>query len=57
MQASLLRALAPFPDARAAVVQALRALDEGNAQAGTARAMAAAPVLIEARANDREAIA
>ena len=33
VQASLLRALAPFPDARAAVVTALRALDADNAPA------------------------
>jgi hypothetical protein len=36
VQASLLRALAPFPDARAAVVVALQALDEENAPAATA---------------------
>jgi len=33
VQASLLRALAPFPDARAAVVAALRDLEAGNAAA------------------------
>jgi hypothetical protein len=33
VQASLLRALAPFPDARGAVVLALRQLDEANAPA------------------------
>lgn len=31
VQASLLRALGPFPDARAAVVDALRSLDDGSA--------------------------
>jgi len=36
VQASLLRALAGFPDARAAVVLALRDLDAGNAQAPAA---------------------
>jgi hypothetical protein len=36
VQASLLRALADFPDARAAVVAALRDLDTGNAPAATA---------------------
>jgi hypothetical protein len=33
VQATMLRALAPFPDARGAVVLALRGLDEENAQA------------------------
>jgi hypothetical protein len=33
LQATLLRALAPFPDARAAVVQALNALEANNAPA------------------------
>jgi hypothetical protein len=33
VQATLLRALAPYPDARAAVVAALRGLDDGNAPA------------------------
>jgi hypothetical protein len=37
VQQSLLHALAPFPDARAAVVTALRALDADNAPAATAR--------------------
>jgi hypothetical protein len=36
VQASLLRALADYPDARAAVVVALRDLDTGNAQAPSA---------------------
>jgi hypothetical protein len=31
MQATMLRALAPFPDARASVVAALRDLDDENA--------------------------
>jgi hypothetical protein len=34
VQATMLRAVAPFPDARAAVVVALRDLDAGNARAG-----------------------
>ena len=38
VQASLLRALAPFPEARAAVVVALRDLDAGPAQARHAAA-------------------
>ena len=48
LQATMLRALAEFPDARAAVVLALRDSDAGNARAGSARPMAAPPVLIEA---------
>jgi hypothetical protein len=36
LQATMLRALAPFPDARAAVVGALRDLDTANAPAGPA---------------------
>jgi hypothetical protein len=36
IQATLLRALADFPDARAAVVLALRSMDENNAQAPAA---------------------
>ena len=40
VQATMLRALAPFPDARGAVVLALRSLDAENAQAP-----AAAPVI------------
>jgi hypothetical protein len=36
VQATLLRALAPFPDARNAVVLALRDLDTSNARAGSA---------------------
>jgi hypothetical protein len=36
VQATMLRALAPFPDARGAVVLALRGLDEENAQAPAA---------------------
>jgi hypothetical protein len=36
VQATMLRALAPFPDARGAVVLALRTLDEENAQAPAA---------------------
>jgi hypothetical protein len=36
VQATMLRALAPFPDARGAVVLALRSLDEENAQAPAA---------------------
>ena len=36
VQATMLRALAGFPDARAAVVVALRDLDAGNAQAPAA---------------------
>jgi hypothetical protein len=36
VQATMLRALAPFPDARGAVVLALRTLDEANAQAPAA---------------------
>jgi hypothetical protein len=36
VQATLLHALAAFPDARASVVTALRDLDSGNAPAGTA---------------------
>jgi hypothetical protein len=36
MQATMLRALAPFPEARAAVVDALRDLDAGRAPAATA---------------------
>jgi hypothetical protein len=36
VQATLLRALAPHPDARAAVVMALRGLDAGNAPSGPA---------------------
>jgi hypothetical protein len=36
VQATMLRALAPFPDARGAVVLALRQLDEANAQAPAA---------------------
>lgn len=36
VQATMLRALAPHPDARADVVRALRGLDEENAQAGAA---------------------
>ena len=36
LQATLLRALAPFPDARAAVVNALRSLDNENTRAPTA---------------------
>src|SRR5260370_3024941 len=35
VQASILRALGPHPDARAAVVAALRDLDAGNARAGS----------------------
>ena len=34
----MLRALAPFPDARGAVVLALHSLDTENAQAGADRA-------------------
>jgi hypothetical protein len=37
LQATMLRALAEFPDARAAVVAALRGLDSENAPAATAR--------------------
>jgi hypothetical protein len=36
VQATMLRALAPFPDARGAVVAALRDLDAGNARNGAA---------------------
>jgi hypothetical protein len=36
VQTALLRALAPFPDARGAVVVALRGLDDGNAPMGAA---------------------
>ena len=36
VQATMLRALAPFPDARGALVAALRSLDAEGAQAGTA---------------------
>jgi hypothetical protein len=36
VQATMLRALAPFPDARGAVVLALRSLDEESASAATA---------------------
>lgn len=36
LQATMLRALAPFPDARAAVVMALRGLDSESAQATSA---------------------
>ena len=45
LQATMLRALAPFPDARAAVVAALRGLDAGNAPAPAAAA--ANPMVIE----------
>jgi hypothetical protein len=38
VQATMLRALAPFPDARGAVVLALRSLDEENAQGSAAHA-------------------
>jgi hypothetical protein len=36
LQATLLRALAPYPEARAAVVDALRSLDSENPRAATA---------------------
>ena len=36
VQATMLKALAPFPDARGAVVLALRTLDDENAQAPAA---------------------
>ena len=45
VQATMLRALAPYPDARGAVVAALRDLDGGNAQA--ARAVPAIGKVIE----------
>jgi hypothetical protein len=38
IQATMLKALAPFPDARVAVAAALRGLDENNAQAPAAAA-------------------
>jgi hypothetical protein len=44
LQANMLRALAPYPDARAAVVGALKAMD--------AEPVSASPPLIELQAND-----
>ena len=49
VQQSLLHALAPFPDARAAVVTALRALDADNAPAATPRP--ASPPVLELEAT------
>jgi hypothetical protein len=47
VQACLLRALAPFPDARAAVVSALRECDESAPVANPARMAALPPRIVE----------
>jgi hypothetical protein len=47
LQATLLKALGPFPDARAAVVQALRALDADSTPAANSAPMAAIPTVVE----------
>jgi hypothetical protein len=48
VQMGLLRALAPYPDARAAVVAVLRDIDAGNAPAASPGPMARPSALIEA---------
>jgi hypothetical protein len=52
MQAALLRALQPFPDARRAVIIALRGLEEAEATKGNGHAVLAAPMRIEVELAD-----